>query len=97
MTKQTLPLPTPTTMPTTFPGPATMPNVHNATNYERAKALAKEMADRHGRGDFNMAADQQIRDTIDSLVGHIVDGEVRWPQYFIHVSGTTQRRAIEEA
>lgn len=95
MTKSSLPLPTPVALPTTFPGPATMPAVHNASNYERAAVVAREMADRHGRGDYNLAADQQTRTTIDQLVGRVVGDEVRWPQDLIDLSGTTQRRAVK--
>lgn len=82
-----LPLPAP------FAGPAPIPTGHNATPYEQAVGLAREMADRHARGDYNTACDAQARETIDALVGRMDEGEIVWPPALIALSGTTLRRA----
>jgi hypothetical protein len=87
--KSSLPLPTP------FAGPAPLPTLHNATAYEQAVALARQMAARHARGEYNDAMDAQARDTIDGLVGRVVDEEVVWPSALIEISGTSQRRAAK--
>jgi hypothetical protein len=69
-----------------------------STNYDRAVNLAREMGQRHARGDHNTAMDIQTCDTIDHLVGVMQydDGRyaLAWPTAILVLADTSARKAV---